>query len=700
MDIGYRDHRRVVELDAPLVTVMIGQIVKGDANADRFVLEMKNGGKSADLSGYSADGLFINRLGMEVPLRATVSGSEIEMVLTGGCYDVGGAAVGHVRLVSSDASQIRTVIRFVADVTRDGSGVAYDPDGVIGDLDALLAKLTAMETATADGIAAAQEARNAGAQAIADANAAGDAAKATAQAAADDATAAAETARATIYTRAMAIPDESALAASHELHAQKDYPLNVTVNGYTYQEGEGDPSPDNVRPIHGLDAARVHAGGKNLLPQMTYYNYPYLGLVSINADGRLSVSGKGVDAILFFDLSYPIKPHDGLKAVIINDSGNKINWGLVINYTNTARIRFDKEVANKATGTVNLGSYDGLIYKLGIYLHPGMDYDGSISVMLRYDDGTNYEPYRANTINPPLLPDGAPLMEGDTVENDVLSGCDKVITFDGSDDEGWARSSQDTCFYRSTDEGIPSNASLVFTNKFPVKLYSGSSFVKDHDIFGLNNQEAISMSMYMNPSGITDIDDFKAYLAANPLTVYYRSTEYTPDKDLRVCRVVRKRKAITLDGSETWTYILYEASVGGLYYFRFDPTGMAISGNYVAADIKCSRLPVTTAAQTATGVQSISGDANGRLRIAIDGITTEDELRSYLAEKNIEVEYPLATPEIYYTDPLPLLPPAALVSETVTVTGSGETEVEYAHDTKHYIDSKISELVTLALANS
>lgn len=44
------------------------------------------------------------------------------------------------------------------------------------------------------------------------------------------------------------------------------YPLGVTVSWNPTQEGSGDPSPENIRPIHGRDSVKVERCGENLLP--------------------------------------------------------------------------------------------------------------------------------------------------------------------------------------------------------------------------------------------------------------------------------------------------------------------------------------------------------------------------------------------------------------------------------------------------
>ena len=59
---------------------------------------------------------------------------------------------------------------------------------------------------------------------------------------------------------------------------------NIGVNAW--QEGSGDPSPDNVRPIHGFSEQNITRCGKNLLNPNAevYYNY------TINADGSINTT--------------------------------------------------------------------------------------------------------------------------------------------------------------------------------------------------------------------------------------------------------------------------------------------------------------------------------------------------------------------------------------------------------------------------
>lgn len=160
-----RDIRRRIELNEPLREVNIGQIVRGDANADRFVLELVENGQPVNLDDYSVSGFFVNAIGLDVPITGDITGNVLTATLSKGCYDVRGMAGGFIRVANGDATVIKTVLRFTTDVLSDGTGNIYDPDKVIGSVAELLAKIAAMEKATADGLAAAEEARSAAAEA-------------------------------------------------------------------------------------------------------------------------------------------------------------------------------------------------------------------------------------------------------------------------------------------------------------------------------------------------------------------------------------------------------------------------------------------------------------------------------------------------------------------------------------------------------
>lgn len=76
-----------------------------------------------------------------------------------------------------------------------------------------------------------------------------------------------------------------------------NYPLGVKVAWEPHQEGEGDPSPDNIRAISGMESVTVTRCGKNLMPytKPSESSYTSNGVTfTWNDDGSIHVSGTAV----------------------------------------------------------------------------------------------------------------------------------------------------------------------------------------------------------------------------------------------------------------------------------------------------------------------------------------------------------------------------------------------------------------------
>lgn len=79
-----------------------------------------------------------------------------------------------------------------------------------------------------------------------------------------------------------------------------NYPLDVQVAITPTQEGTGDPSPENVRPIVGWDSVTVMRCGKNLMPytKPSESSYTSKGVTfTWNDDGSIHVSGTAVGQV-------------------------------------------------------------------------------------------------------------------------------------------------------------------------------------------------------------------------------------------------------------------------------------------------------------------------------------------------------------------------------------------------------------------
>lgn len=596
------------------------------------------------------------------------------------------------------------------------SATAADQAAANAHTEALLASAGAANANTA-----AQSAYASGTEAVSIANAAAQDAVSISTTAANAANEAAERANAArellqgdlsvvLDPKANVIMDNSPKAANHEIHAQ-DGRLAVTLYGKTTETGTGDKSPDNPYVISGVDAARVQAGGKNLFdPGVSVSDYfsekgvkPY----AVNEDGTLTLTIQaGGQSFFFRDVMLPIAPpvtfSTHVKANVAADARfivrildkdkNILTTGCSGTY-NTYYLGFWQK-------TSTTGAFDGnftITNKNAAYVVFGIGFSSNSSVadwttltvsemFAAYGADVPYEPYTANVITPALLPDGAPLHGNgtvdDTVENDVPSGCDKKIVLDGT--EGYS-SYGNGCW---TTGIIPDYVSGTPVYSNWIKSGTGD------DVY--SGKEAISATGTNNGSILIKIDglntaEMNTALTNRPLTVYYRSTDYTPEKDLRVCRVVRNWKTVTLDGTQTMNRV---ANYGDVT--RFDIPSLGIKSGTV---VKSERFnPITAGAQNTEGMAAHGSNDTLILQIKTSRLSTDDAagLKAYFEANPEVITYQARTEATYMTDPLPLRKPDGIMP--VTVTGSAETAVAYPCDTKSYIDRKFDALAAALLS--
>lgn len=507
--------------------------------------------------------------------------------------------------------------------------------------------------------------------------------------------------------KANVIIDTSARAASHELHAQ-DGTLAVTLYGKTTETGTGDKSPDNPYVISGVDVARVHAGGKNLFD----ISKVYAGLLS---DGNIRIEGTTYNIDFYSSLSgwsTPVSDNVRNNLIFLNAGNYTITFDIAFDDTSITGKRLDICEVNadntiREHHAVNSGGVFTVNESGPVTIRKETGGAATISnIMLSAGStATAYEPYNANVITPALLPSGSPLMGNgtvdDTVENDVLSGCDKKIVLNSS--KGWALRNESSLskvsFSSSTimpDYFVDTIGFTAYADKCEVPKSRG--VVPASGLEGLsvyyNGASQTDKILYLSITGVTTLADLDTYLAANPLTVFYRSTDYTPEKDLRVCKTVRRLKTATLDKNSAGGLGTTSDGKPRLSYPKFKD--WTAYNNYLSAlDIGFCASEIAVIARTADGGTLVTNFNQTSFGIIFPEGTTHDQAKE--AIDGTKFVYQLATPEVYMTDPLALRKPTGIMP--VTVTGSGETAVEYPHETKHYIDSQIAAAVALALGN-
>ena len=290
------------------------------------------------------------------------------------------------------------------------------------------------------------------------------------------------------------------------------YPLGCKVSWEPTQEGSGDPSPDNVRPIKGRDSVTVERCGENLLNIKPFDKTTTNGITyEYVPDGGIHMSGTGLsnsDSPLFSVLYLPPGKYCGMKlgsgtfhTIVVNRNGEK-KW---ISAGGTFEILAGDVTEYWYLYTVSGTTVDKTLYP---YIVPGTTAP------------TTYSPYigQTTTLTLPRTIYGG---EADAVSGEGKETW-KLLTLDGT--ENWRYESN----IYFVAYGVISNLLLETSGKcshFIYRYYYGGD-----NIFcdsGAVKAGAILTAKY------TDVDEWKSYLAAQyaagtPVQIAYKLAEPVP----------------------------------------------------------------------------------------------------------------------------------------------------------------------------
>lgn len=342
----------------------------------------------------------------------------------------------------------------------------------------------------------------------------------------------------------------------------------VTVEGATSQPGSGDPSPNNIRMIDGIGM------------------YDQCVVLDGSADWRIF---SGAPGVYFADIP--------IDTTGINDSIIKTNSKKYARYsssmaglkqseftiqhlpgktrivlrvdTNSTSVQTAKDHFNSRPLTVWIRSVD--FYKS----------KGPFYYVHEVSDGTE-SPYKAIGIDL-----NAPLFDGDSLEIGGLSGFDQMLVLDGSSDEYWSpfQGASDV-FYSDLlpgyafDEG---NSDGVKVNRLKYHR-SIVSMSEDEFYFQSNSISARALRFIIRVNGAgTNVQTVRNALGKNPLIVFYKSVDYTPENDIPVALESHVKKLKLFDGTEDFSY-----SMRGHYFEHIIP-GDVSSGTDVDAARKTQK---------------------------------------------------------------------------------------------------------------
>ena len=210
----------------------------------------------------------------------------------------------------------------------------------------------------------------------------------------------------------------------------ENYPLGVKVSWEPTQEGEGDPSPDNIRPITGRDAVSVTRCGKNLIDTSSLKQDTVYGVtITPNNDGSLTVNGTATQTHVYMISEY--KQNLLINGITYTLSGTPSGAdGLTIQIWNKEWLG-DHVEDRENGGTFTPSKQDIVPHGIAIRFQGGKSYD-NVVVKPQLEIGssrTDFEPYAGDTYDI-ALPD---TVYGGTI--DVVTG---VVTVEYGHIESYA----------------------------------------------------------------------------------------------------------------------------------------------------------------------------------------------------------------------------------------------------------------------
>lgn len=305
----------------------------------------------------------------------------------------------------------------------------------------------------------------------------------------------------------------------------ENYPLGVTASWEPTQEGTGDPSPENVRPIKGRDSVTVERCGENLV------KYPYSsssasrnGLVfTSQQDGSIVVNGTAtVDTWFSFrwdiEKRLPINTPMTLSGCPAGGSSGSYYIGLYLGGkwfadmgNGNTDVKFTtREIASRVEVSIIKGTVCN-----------------NLTFYPKIEVGTTITPYSKYTGQTATLTIPSTIYGGtvDAVTGEGL-GTWKLLTLDGT--EPWnAVGSGDTLYFQSTSISIGTRVLSRgdYCTTFPIASVSSSNTVQGVSWW--------KTSLYLRWSTFADVAALKSYLAAQyaagtPVQVCYKLATPTP----------------------------------------------------------------------------------------------------------------------------------------------------------------------------
>lgn len=329
------------------------------------------------------------------------------------------------------------------------------------------------------------------------------------------------------------VVEESTGPIAHFEDGADNIPMkDVLVHIEPVQAGSGDPSPDNVRSITGLTAAKVTRCGKNMA-EPVFESATKDGITAVRqSDGSYVFNGTATKETNFFlgstdgnAVTMPIPRNTPLAISGCPDGAGGSTWRLVAwHYKgNTYLNRSTQELGRGVT--LNDAEADSIRFSMQI--KSGATCENLVfKPMLRLasDTDATYEPYSGQTYSI-TFPSSAGTVYGGTLDvtSGVLTVTHKLYTFDGS--ENWTEGNHGNR-YEFNLTGLPDYIKTWASGGRGLSnlgIYDNSSYstpdknyITSRTSVGASTTGVKSHVLCVQPSVATTVGELKAFLANTP----------------------------------------------------------------------------------------------------------------------------------------------------------------------------------------
>lgn len=277
-----------------------------------------------------------------------------------------------------------------------------------------------------------------------------------------------------------------------------------------------------------------------------------------------------------------------------------------------------------------------------------------------------YEPYNSSITRLPIPRELHRISDvADKCITSVKSIYDNKVTLNGNASENW-QLANGVFYYEYAFINNALKAGACDRYKFIIGNNGTTDVITDKTF---SFYTGAPQRVMVRDNSYTTVEEFKSYLASNPLTIYYQSTAYDGTNGLDVCLTEYQTGFVELDGTEASH--IFE----GMFYLDYSASWPTPANRVNGV---CSHYPYGAYGKGKIGLT----DNGAAVVYNPNGDYTGDEgglanWKAYLAAQKeagtpVQIAYQLATPETYATDPVDFDNTAG----PLTVVTGGQVEVK------------------------